>query len=111
LRPAATQDQAQVLAMWFGFGNWILCYDTAVVFDIYIQVRTRNDASSKLQDFREAVRSKPMIGVTADMRLQHDLFFFSGLSATIDEVSDYVPNFRDVGVCRDVIAVGENESR
>jgi hypothetical protein len=97
--------------MWFGLGNWILCYDTAVVFDIYIQVRTWNDASPKLQDFRKAVRSKPMIDVTADMRLQNDLFFFSGLSATIDEVPDHMPNFRDVGVCWDVIAVGENESR
>jgi hypothetical protein len=51
-----------------------LRYDAAIVFDIYIQVRTRNDAISEPQDFRKAVRSKPMIGVIADMRLQHDLF-------------------------------------
>ncbi len=66
-----------MLAIWCGFRNWILRYDTAVVFDIYIQVRTRNHAVSEPQDFCKAVRSKPMIGVIADVRLQHNLFLFS----------------------------------
>ena len=94
-----------------GFSDWILCYDAAIIFDIYIQVRPRNDAISQLQDFREAVRSKPMIGVTADMCLQDDLFFLPGQSAAIDEVSNYIPNFSDVGVCRDVITIRQNKSR
>jgi len=51
-----------------------------------------------------------MIGVTADMCLQHDLFFHPGQSAAIDEVPDYIPNFSDVGVCRDVITIRQNKS-
>ena len=37
------------------FANWIMRYDAAIVFDIDIQVRTRNHAASELQDFRKAV--------------------------------------------------------
>ena len=55
LRPAAAQDQVQVLAVWSCFGNRILCYNTAVVFDINIQVFIRNHAVSQLQDFREPI--------------------------------------------------------
>jgi hypothetical protein len=32
LRPAAAQDQVQVLAVWCDFGDWVLRYDAAVVF-------------------------------------------------------------------------------
>jgi hypothetical protein len=81
-----------------------LRYHTAIVFDIYIQVRARNHAISQPQDFPKAVRSKPMIGVIPDVRLQYDLFLFSGQSATIDEVPEDMTNFSDVGVCRDVVA-------
>jgi hypothetical protein len=77
LRPAATQDQVQVFAVWSGFGNWILRYDAAVVFHIYIQLCARDHAVSQLQDFRKAIRSKPVIGVIADVRLQHDFLFRS----------------------------------
>jgi len=45
------------------------------------------------------------------MRLQQNLFLFSDQTATIDEVPDYMSNFRDMCVRRDVIAVRENESR
>jgi hypothetical protein len=55
LRPAAAQDQVQVLAVWSGFCDWILRYDAAVVFHIYIQVCTRNHAVSQIQDFRQAI--------------------------------------------------------
>jgi hypothetical protein len=58
-----------MLAIRCGFSNRILRHDTAVVFDIYIQVSTRNHAVSEPQDFREAVRSKPVIAVVADVRL------------------------------------------
>jgi hypothetical protein len=111
LRPAAAQNQVQVLAVWSGFGNWILRYDAAVVFHVNIQVCTRNHAVSQLQDFRKAIRSKPMIGVIADVRLQHSSFFFSGQSATIDELPDDMTNFSDVGMCRDVITIRQHKSR
>ena len=52
-----------------------------------------------------------MIDVIANVRLQHDLFFFSGQSAAIDEVPDDMTNFSDVGVCRDVISIRQNKSR
>jgi hypothetical protein len=67
-----------MLAIWFSVGDWILRYDTTVVFDVYIQVCTWNHAISELQDFRKAIRSQPMIGVIADMRLQQNLFLFPG---------------------------------
>ena len=67
-----------MLAVWCDFGDWVLRYDAAVVFHIYIQVCTRNHAVSQLQDFRKAIRSKPMISVIADVRLQQGLFFLSG---------------------------------
>jgi hypothetical protein len=55
LRSAALQDKIKVLAIRCGFSNWILRDDTAIIFDIYIQVRTQNHAASELQDFRKAV--------------------------------------------------------
>jgi hypothetical protein len=100
-----------VPAVWSGFGNWILRYDAAVVFHIYIQVCTRNHAISQLQDFRKAICPKPMTGVIADVRLQYNFFFFSGLSATIDEVPDYMSNFSNVGMDRDVITIRQHKSR
>ncbi len=100
-----------MFAIWFGFGNGILRYDTAVVFDIHIQVRTWSHATSELQDFREAIRSKPVIGVIANVRLRHDLFLSSDYSATIDEVPNHMPDFGDVGVYRDVMTVGQYKSR
>ena len=39
-----------------------------------------------------------MIGIAADVRLQHDLFFLSDQSATIDKVSDHVTHFSDVSM-------------
>jgi hypothetical protein len=104
LRPAPAQDQVQVLAVWSGFGNWILRYNAAVVFHIYIQVCTRNHAVSQLQDFRKAIRSKPVIGVIAEVRLQQGFLFFSGQSAAIDKVPDYMSNLSDVRMGRDVVA-------
>ena len=100
-----------MLAIRCGFSNWILRYDAAVVFDIDIQVWTRNHVISEPQDFRKAIRSKPMIGVIADVRLQHDLFLFSGYSAAIDEVPNHISNFSDMGVCRDVISIRQDKSR
>jgi hypothetical protein len=52
-----------------------------------------------------------MIGVIADVGLQHNLFFFSGLSATIDEGPDHTSNFSNVRVCRDVTAARQHKSR
>ena len=41
--------------LWRSLGNWILRDDTAIIFDIYIQVRTRNHAVSQPQDFRKPI--------------------------------------------------------
>jgi hypothetical protein len=48
LRAAPLKDQIQVLPVWYGFSNWVLRYDTAVVLDIHIKVCTRNHAISEL---------------------------------------------------------------
>jgi hypothetical protein len=105
LRPSAAQDQVQVLTVWSGFGNRILRYDAAVVFHIHIQISTWNHAVSQLQDFRKAVRSKPMLGVIADVSLQQGLFFLSGQSAAIDKVPDYMSNLSEVRMCGNVVAI------
>ena len=52
-----------------------------------------------------------MIGVIADVRLQQGFLFFSGQSAAIDKVPDYMSNLSDMGVRRDVITIWENKSR
>ena len=52
-----------------------------------------------------------MIGVIANVRLQHSSFFFSRQSAAIDEVPDDMTNFSDVGMCRDAISIRQNKSR
>ncbi len=52
-----------------------------------------------------------MILVTADVRLQDDLFLFSSQSATIDEIPDHMSNFSNVGVRRDAIAIRQHKSR
>ena len=52
-----------------------------------------------------------MIGVIPNVRLQHDLFLFSGQSATIDEIPDHMSNFSNVGVRRDAIAIRQHKSR
>jgi hypothetical protein len=44
-----------MLAIESGFRNWILRDDTTIVFDIHIQVRTRNHVLSEPQDFRKAI--------------------------------------------------------
>jgi hypothetical protein len=111
LRPTATQNQVQMLTHGSRFRDGILRYDTTIVFDVYIQICARNHAISQLQDLRKAIRSEPMIGVIANMRLEHDLLLFSGESATIDEVPDQMSNFSDVGVCWDVITIRQNKSR
>jgi hypothetical protein len=99
-----------VLAIRYGLSNRILRNDTAVVFDAHIQVRAWNHAISQLQDFCEAVRSQPVIDIITDVRLEHDLLFSSDYSATIDEVSDDMPDFSNVGVRRNVIAIRQDKS-
>jgi len=45
-----------------------------------------------------------MIGVIADVCLQQGFLFFSGQSAAIDKVPDYMSNLSDVRMGRDVVA-------
>jgi hypothetical protein len=110
LRPATAQDQVQVLAIWYGLSNWILRNNTAIVFDVYIQVSAWNHAISKSQDFHEAIRAQPVIDIITDVRLQNDLLLFSDYSATIDEVSNEMADFSNVSVRRNVIAIRQNKS-
>jgi hypothetical protein len=109
LSSAALQDQIQMVALRPGPLNWILRYNTAVVFDVHVQVSAWNHAISQPQNLRKSVCSKPMLGVVADMRLQHNPFLFAGDSATIDEVPDYMANFSDVRMFRNIITIGENK--
>ena len=57
------------------------------------------------------IRSKQMIDVIADVRLQHSLFFFSSQSATMDEVPNHMTHFSGVGVFGNVIALRHHKSQ
>ena len=100
-----------MFALSSGRRNRILRYDTAIVFNIYIQFRMRKQPSPKLQDFGKAVRSEAMAEVVTDMRLKHDLFLFPRHAATVDEVFDDMSNFSHMGMRRDVIAIGQDKPR
>ena len=52
-----------------------------------------------------------MIGVLIDMRLQQYLFLLASHTATIDEISYYMPNLRHMCVRRDVISIRQHKSR
>ena len=52
-----------------------------------------------------------MVGVATDMRLEQNRFAFSSNAAAIDEVLRNVPDFGDMGVCRDPLAAGQHKTR
>ncbi len=52
-----------------------------------------------------------MIGVGADMGLEQYRFAPAGAAAAIDKVFNDVPDFSDVGMGRDMIAVREDKPR
>ena len=99
-----------MLAIRYGLSNRILRNDTAVVFDIDVQLYAWNHAISKSQDFREAIRLQPVIDIITDVCLQHDLLLSSDQSATIDEVPYDMPDLGHMRVRRDVIAIRQHKS-
>lgn len=111
LRAASLQNQIEILAIWYGLGNWILRYNAAVVFYIDIQICARNHSAPELQDFCEPIRSKAMIGVITDMGLQNDLLLLSSKSTAIDKTPGQMSNFGEMSVCGNVISGWENKAR
>jgi hypothetical protein len=69
LRSTALQDQVEILPPRLRLRDRILRHDAAVVFDIYVQIFIWQHVFPELEDFREPVRAKSMLGVIADVRL------------------------------------------
>ena len=100
------QNDIEVVAGSFHGLDGILRNDTAIVFNINIQVRALEHACSELEDFGETIGAQPMMEIAADVSLQYDFFFCSHHPAAIDEVSNYLPDFGDMSMGRDVTAIG-----
>ena len=89
----------------------ILRDDTAIVFDLHVEIVIWQDPCAELEDFCESIGAEPVFGVAPDMCLEQDLFFFAGFAAAIDEFSNHVTDFGDVNVSRNVSTVRQHESR
>jgi hypothetical protein len=101
LSSAATEHELEILAVRSCIGNRILRHDATVEFDFHIEIAVGEKTVSELQNLSEAISAKSMIGIVADVRLQNQFLLLSGHTSTIDEISDQVTDFGDVGVCRD----------
>ena len=95
----------------FGRCNRILRDDAAIVFHFHIQSVMRQHPLTELQDPGKTFGGEAMFGVVSDMGLEKDGFAFAGDTAAIDKVFGGVPDFRDMGVRRNLIAIRQNEAR
>ena len=93
------------------FFDRILGHHTTIVFDFDLQLVVGKDAPAKFQDFGEPARLQPMIDIAADMGLEQNRLAFSGHAAAIDEILRDMPDFGDVGMRRDLLAVRQHEAQ
>lgn len=89
----------------------ILGDDATIVFDFDLEPIVGQDSLPELENFREAVGLQPVIRVSTDMSLQQDRFALARHSTAINEALRHVPDFSDVGMRRDEIAIRENKPR
>jgi hypothetical protein len=96
---------------WLDVRDRILRYDAAIVFHLHVELIVRQHSFPQLQDLGEAVRPEPMIDIRTDVRLEQDSFGSPGHTAAIDEIFHHVPDFSDMGVRRDEVAIRQNKPR
>ena len=103
------QPQIEILAIGSSVGDRILGDDATVVFDFDVQVGGWKYFGSELQNLGETTSLKPVMGIISDMGLEQRLLFPAGFAAAVNEGSDDVTDFGDVGMGGDGIAAGEDE--
>ncbi len=90
----------------------ILRHDAAIVLDLNFQVITRKNLRAEIEDLREGPGRQPMIEIIAKPGLkQADLGPVVHNAAAIDEALRDVSDFRDMKMRRDLIAIGQVETR
>jgi hypothetical protein len=105
------QDDIQMFARRLNFLHRILRYHAAIVFHFDFELIVRQNAFPELKDLGESIRFQPMIGVLTDVRLEQGRFVLPHDAAAIDKVFRHVPNFRDVSVRRNEVAIRKNKAR
>jgi len=111
LRPSALQDQIQMFSFESRFYDRVLGNNTAIVFDIHLQVRSWKHPIAETQDFSEAFRREPMFDVASNVGLEDNLFLVAGRASAIDKLPDYVAHLRHVGVGWDKVSGRQNKTR
>jgi hypothetical protein len=90
----------------------ILRHDAAIVLDLNLHVLTRKNLRAEIEDHRESPGRQPMIEIIAKPGLkQADLGPVVHNAAAIDEALRDVSDFRDMKMRRDLIAIGQVETR
>jgi len=100
-----------MLAVLLRLEDWILSYDTTIVFHFDIQTIVRQDSITQLQDLGKTFGSEPMFDVVADVSLQQNRFCFGSHTAAIDKVLHDMTDFGHMRVRRNMIAIRQNKPR
>ena len=100
-----------MLAVLFRLEDWILSYDTTIVFHFDIQTIVRQDSITQLQDLGKTFRSEPMFDVVAHVCLKRNRFCFAGHTAAINKGLHGMAYFGHMRVRRDMIAIRQNKPR
>ena len=95
----------------FHFLDRVLSDDTAIVFHFDFKLVVRQDALAKRENLGKPIRPEPMLEIASDVRLQQDRLTPARHSAAIDEALYHVPDFSDVGMRRNKIAIRQNKTR
>jgi len=94
----------------FDRGHRILSDNATIIFDFDLEIIVRQDSFAELEDFCEPIRAQAMIGVEADVGLEHDGLVPCGDASAIDKMLRHMTHFGDVGVGRDGIAIRQDET-
>ena len=90
--------------------NRVLRNDTAIIFDIHVQIRSRQHSIAELQNLGEAFRRELMLDITSDVGLEDHSFLSADHATAIDVILHYVANFGHMGVGWDKVAVWQDEA-
>lgn len=95
----------------FNFYHGILRDDATIIFDLDVELIAWQDAPAELKNFRETIRAEPVLDIAADVRLKHDRFAPAGDTTAVDEVLHEMTHLGHVGMGRNEISIGQDETR
>src|SRR5205085_4995550 len=99
----------EVMAVPFCICHWILRDHATIVFDFDVQTERRQHLISQAQDFEQAIRREPVLGIFADMRLENNRISFAKLTSTINKPLRDITHFSHVGMSRDELLIRQHE--